>query len=100
PAPRPPNPPRTPPSSTSARSAVRGPTRTSSTKRLSGSSATWSQQSPHMSSAGSSGSQFFSFLPTKDHFLSTCTFAVAGGRGDQLVVELSGVGAGPEGVPD
>jgi hypothetical protein len=43
------------------------------------------------SSAGSSGSQFFSFLATKDHFSSNWTSRVRGGKGDQLVVEVAGV---------
>src|SRR5215207_8525574 len=77
-------------------SAVRLPTTRLTTNRLSGSNATWSQQSPHRAS---SGSQFFCFLPTNAHFSSNCTSSVFGGKSDQLVVELCGVVAGESGVP-
>jgi hypothetical protein len=40
------------------------------------------------------GSQFFSFLATKDHFSSNWTSRVRGGERDQLVVEVAGVLAG------
>jgi hypothetical protein len=46
------------------------------------------------SSAGSSGSQFFSFLATKAHFSSNWTSRVRGGKRDQFVVEVAGVLAG------
>lgn len=49
-------------------------------------------------SAGSRESQFFCFLPTKDHFSSTWTWVVRGGKPDQLVVELACVRAGAGGV--
>src|SRR3954464_12006015 len=75
-------------------SAVRSPGTTLTTNRLSASIATWSQVSPLRSSAGSSGSQFFSFLATKDHFSSNWTSRVRGGKPDQLVVEVAGVLAG------
>jgi hypothetical protein len=42
-------------------------------------------------SAGSSGSQFFSFLATNDHFSSNWASRVRGGKADQLVVEVAGV---------
>src|SRR3954470_19791634 len=61
------------------------------TNRLSASIATWSQVSPLRSSAGSSRSQFFSFLATKAHFSSNWTSRVRGGKHDQLVVEVAGV---------
>ena len=66
------------------------------TNRLSGSRATWSQQSPHRASAGS---QFFCFLPTNAHFSSNGTSSVFGGKSDQLVVQLCGMVAGESGVP-
>src|SRR3954469_16979100 len=75
-------------------SAVRSPGTTLTTSRLSASRATWSQVSPLRSSAGSSGSQFFSFLATKAHFSSNWTSRVRGGKGDQLVVEVAGVPSG------
>src|SRR3954471_11815700 len=75
-------------------SVVRLPGTTLTTSRLSASIATWSQVSPLRSSAGSSGSQFFSFLATKDHFSSNWTSRVRGGKPDQLVVEVAGVPAG------
>src|SRR3982751_3958076 len=75
-------------------SAVRSPGTTLTTSRLSGSNATWSQVSPSRSSAGSSGSQFFSFLATKAHLSSNWSSRVRGGEGDQLVVEVAGVLAG------
>src|SRR5215211_708270 len=77
-------------------SAVRLPTTKLTTSRLSGSRATWSQQSPLRSS---SGSQFFCFLPTNDHFSSNWTSVVAGGKGDQLVVQFGRVVARESGVP-
>jgi hypothetical protein len=39
----------------------------------------------------------FSFLATKDHFSSSCSRAVEGGKARQLVVELAGVAAGAVG---
>src|ERR1700712_1648391 len=75
-------------------SAVRSPGTTLTTSRLSASIATWSQASPLRASAGSVGSQFFSFLATKAHFSSNWTSRVRGGKGDQLVVEAAGVLAG------
>jgi hypothetical protein len=48
-------------------SVVRFPTTKLTTNRLRGSRATWSQQSPRRAS---SGSQFFCFAPTNDHFSS------------------------------
>src|SRR5215207_10072855 len=76
-------------------SAVRLPTTKLTTNRVSGSRATWSQQSPRRAS---SGSQFFCFLPTNAHFSSNWASTVLGGKGDQLVVEFGGVIAGPSGV--
>src|SRR4051794_39177938 len=64
------------------------------TNRLSASKATWSQVSPLRSSAGSSGSQFASFLATKAHFSSNWTSRVRGGSGDQLVVQGRRMGPG------
>jgi len=46
------------------------------------------------SSAGSSGSQSFSFLATNAHFSSNWTSRVRGGKGDPFVVEVAGVLAG------
>src|SRR5262245_1582761 len=70
---------------------MRRPTTTERTRRLAGSRATWSHWSPLKRS---SGSRFFSFLATNAHFSSSCRAVVLGGKGDQLVVELLGVGAG------
>src|SRR3989304_3996757 len=67
------------------------PGTTLTTKRCSGSRATWSQLSPCLASSGSLGSQCFSFLPTKDHFSSNCTSRVCGGKSQQLLVEVLGV---------
>jgi hypothetical protein len=39
-------------------------------------------------------------LPTKDHCSSNSTARVVGGKAQQLVVELLGVVAGPQGVAD
>ncbi len=75
-------------------SAVRSPGTTLRINRLSASMATWSQVSPLRSSAGSLGSQFFSFLATNAHFSSNWTSRVRGGKSDQLVVEVAGVLAG------
>src|SRR5215831_21177846 len=97
---RPPSRSRTPPSSTSALSCVRGPTTTSSTRRLSGSKATWSHWSPLNQSASSSALQFFCFLATKDHFSSTWILVVEGGNAHQLVVELAGMTAGTQAVAE
>src|SRR5215831_12466575 len=76
---------------------MRLPTTTLSTSRLSASRATWSQQSPQRSSPGW---QCFCFLATKDHFSSSCTSWVVGGKSHELVVGLLGVAAGPQGVAD
>src|SRR5689334_6369573 len=76
------------------------PTTALTTRRCSGANATWSQQSPHQSSASSARSQCFSFLATKDHFSSNCTSRVRGGKSHEFVVELLGVVAGPQGVAD
>jgi hypothetical protein len=46
------------------------------------------------SSAGSSGSQFASFLATNAHFSSDWTSRVRAGNGHQLVVEIAGLRAG------
>src|SRR5262245_46311940 len=85
-------------------SAVRSPGTTASSRRLSGSTAVWSQSSPLSASPGSSGSQPFSFLATKLHFSSNWTSRVAGGKGHQLVVQALGLVAGQgevaaDGVP-
>src|SRR5262249_3750687 len=67
----------------------------------SGSSATWSQQSPLRSSAGSSRSQFASFLATNDHFSSNWTSVVRGGKLHEFVVGSLGVLTGdPAVTPD
>src|SRR5215510_10706600 len=97
---RPPSRSRTPPSSTSALSCVRGPTTTSSTRRLSGSKATWSHWSPLNQSASSWVLQCFCFLPTNDHFSSTCTLVVQGGKAHQLLMELASVAAGAAAIAD
>src|SRR3954447_2316213 len=75
-------------------SAVRPPGTTASSSRLSGSTAAWSQSSPLSPSAGSAGSQAFSFLATKFHFSSNCASRVRGGKGHQLVVQPFGLVAG------
>src|SRR5450631_1190583 len=75
--------------------SVRLPTTRLTTNRLSGSKATWSQQSPRHRS---SGPQFFSFLPTKSHFSSNCTSVVVGGKSHEFLMELLGVFAGPADV--
>jgi hypothetical protein len=49
-------------------SAVRLPGTRVGRRRLSGSTAVWSQSSPRSRSSGSPGSHFFSFFPTKPHF--------------------------------
>src|SRR5262249_38175522 len=84
----------------SAFSAVRLPGMTATTRRCSGSSATWSRQSPLRASAGSSGSQCFSSA-TKAHSSSNWASRVLGGNGDQLVVQGPRVGPGlpPVGGP-
>src|SRR6266567_8902276 len=78
-------------------SSVRLPATTLTTRRCSGSKATWSQLSPCRASPGLSGSQCFSFLPTKDHFSSNCTSRVFGGKSHDLVVDVLGVLAGDRG---
>src|SRR4051794_37163672 len=62
--------------------------------------ATWSQQSPQRSSSGSSRSQCFSFLVTKDHFSSNWTSRVVGGKSHEFVVELLSVVASLQGQAD
>src|SRR5512142_980116 len=57
----------------------------------------WSHQSPRWSSAGSSGSQFFGFLPTNDHFSSNWTSRVRGGKSHELVVSVVGMLSGDAG---
>jgi hypothetical protein len=64
------------------------PGTTLTTRRCSGSNATWSQLSPCLASSGSAGSQCFSFFPTKDHFSSNCTSRVSGGNRHKLVVKV------------
>src|SRR5262249_54023373 len=87
--------------STSAVVSRRLPTTTSSTKRLSGSKATWSHWSLRNQSRSSSGSPCLCFLPTKDHFSSSCTVRVWGGKGHPFVVQPLGVLAGQAGqAPD
>src|SRR3954471_17963728 len=71
--------------------AVRSPGTTLMTSRLSASIATWSQVSPLRSSAGSRGSQFFSFLATNAHFSSNWASRVSGGKSGLLVVKVAGV---------
>src|SRR6202142_1863602 len=78
-------------------SSVRLPGTTLTTKRCSGSKATWSQLSPWWASAGFSGSQCFSFLPTKAHLSSNWTSRVWGGKSHEFVVDLLGVLAGDHG---
>src|SRR3978361_1916839 len=72
-------------------SSVRLPGTTLTTRRCSGSKATWSQLSPRWRSPGSSGSQCFSFLSTKDHFSSNWTSRVRGGKSHELVVSVVSV---------
>src|SRR5262249_1083678 len=55
--------------------------------------------SPRNQSRASWGSQCFCLQPTKDHFSSSCTLCVSGGKGHQLVVEALGVRAGGPGQP-
>src|SRR5262245_47619365 len=83
--------------SSSTFSAVRLPTTTLNTRRVSASRATWSHWSPRNRSAAAP-SQRFSFLPTKDHFSSSCTLVVWGGKGHEFVVEPAGVRAGQQAV--
>src|SRR5262249_6181098 len=54
-----------------------------------------SQQSPQRASPGW---QCCCFLATEDHFSSSWTSWVVGGKSHQLVVSLVGMGAGPQGV--
>ena len=49
--------------------------------------------SPLRSSAGSSGSRFFSFLATNAHFSSNWASRVLGGKSDLLVVKVAGAEA-------
>src|SRR5207248_1317144 len=51
-------------------------------------------------SASPSGSQCRPFLATNDHFSSSWTLVVCGGKSHQLVVELLGVTTGPQAVAD
>src|SRR5262245_37865474 len=76
------------------------PGTTLSTRRLSASKATWSQQSPQGSSAGSARLQCASFLATKDHVSSNWTSRVCGGKSHDVVVEVVGVAAGLHGQAD
>src|SRR5262245_24426537 len=76
---------------------MRLPTTTLSTSRLSGSSATWSHWSP--ANRSSSPAQCFCFFATKAHFSSSWTFRVAGGKGDEFVVQPPGVAAGLQAQP-
>src|SRR3984957_20203655 len=78
-------------------SSVRLPGTTLTTKRCSGSKATWSQFSPWRASSAVSGSQCFSFLPTKAHFSSNWTSLVWGGKSHEFIVDLLGVMAGDDG---
>src|SRR6476469_518347 len=89
-----------PSSSSTALSPRRLPTTTCRIRRWSGSRATWSHWSPRNQSASSSGSQRFSFLPTKDHFSSSWTLVVRGGKSHELVVDLARVAPGPQAVAD
>src|SRR5215211_711853 len=79
--------------------AVRLPGTTASTRRCSGSIATWSQLSPTRSSPASPGPTLSCFFATNDHFSSICTSAVRGGKGEQLVVQRLRLPAGLEGQP-
>src|SRR5215217_1129672 len=79
-------------------SRVRSPGTTASTSRLSASTAVWSHRSPSRASAGSAGSQLFSFLATKLHFSSSWTSRVLGGKSRDLVVDCLAVPAGQAGV--
>src|SRR5687768_6097737 len=79
--------------------SVRLPGTTLTTRRCSGSKATWSQLSPSSPAKGSSGWQCFSFLATNDHFSSNCTSRVRGGKSHALVVDFLGVLAGDQGQP-
>src|SRR2546423_902616 len=97
---RPPSRSRTPSRSSSVLSVVRGPTTACSTRWLSGSRATWSHWSPLNQSAWSVAWQCFCFLPTKDHFSSTCTLVVEGGKAHQLIMELASVAAGAAALAD
>src|ERR1700690_2054410 len=81
-------------------SSVRLPGTTLTTNRCSGSKATWSQLSPWWASAGSLGSQCFSFLPTKDHFSSNWTSRVLGGKSHDFVVDIVGVLTSHQGQAD
>src|SRR5262249_61914293 len=63
-------------------------------RRLSGSTAVWSQSSPRSRSNGSSGSHAASFLKTNPHFSSTWTSRVRGGKSHEFVVPFLGVGPG------
>ena len=72
-------------------SAVRSPGTTDTTRRCSGSNATWSQQSPRNWSSGSSSSQFVSFWATNDHFSSIGSSRVSGAVGHPLVVRGAGM---------
>src|SRR3954454_14381205 len=75
-------------------SGMRRPTTTARTRRLSGSSATWSHWSPRNRSPRG---RFFSLQPTNAHFSSNWTAVVRGGKGGLLVVQPLGVGAGEAG---
>src|SRR5438552_5114725 len=79
--------------------SVRLPGTTLTTRRCSGSKATWSQWSPSSPAEGSSGRQCFSFLATNDHFSSNCTSRVSGGKSHALVVDVLGLLARDQGQP-
>src|SRR5262249_35666001 len=79
-------------------SATRLPTTAASTRRLSGSSATWPHASPRNRSASSAGSQRLPFLATNDHFSSSWSLVVLGGKGHESVVGLLGGPAGQQAV--
>src|SRR5271167_2132981 len=81
-------------------SLVRLPGTTLTTSLCSASSATWSQWSPQAASSGLSGSQCFSFLPTKAHFSSNWISRVCGGKSHEFVVQILGVPASQQAVAD
>src|SRR5690606_532456 len=86
--------------SSAVNSSVRRPNAALTTRRCSGSKATWSQQSPRQASPGAARSPCVSCLPTTDHCSSNWTSVVLGGKSRELVVELPGVLAGLQGQPD
>src|SRR5512135_1815387 len=80
--------------SRSQASPSRLPGTTTSSNRLSESTAVWSQSSPRSRSNGSSGSHDASFWPTKAHFSSTWTSRVRGGKGPEFLVHRFGMSPG------